>query len=184
MTKGLATPLHVAVQALPSKKRGRPPILGIKLDGKLRKILSMRKHQAAVSSSIVIGLSQGLLLKHNKSLLSDFGAPITLNKAWAHCIIRCMSFTKSRGNSKSKLAIDNFENVKDQYLTDIRSVVNGRHPKCFYLALGSTAIKIVPLTMWTMERRGTKRVEIAACNNKHQITAVFASSLQEDFLAI
>ena len=176
----------VAVPALPSKKRGRPPILGIKLDEKLQdKILSMRKHQAAVSSSIVIGLGQGLLLKHNKSLLSDFGGPITLNKAWAHCVLRRMGFTKRRGNSKSKLAVDNFENVKEQYLTDIRSVVKMEDiPDALILNWDQTAMKIVPSTTWTMERRGTKRVEIAACNDKRQITAVFACSLRGDFLPI
>uniref|UniRef100_A0A1X7UT33 Uncharacterized protein n=1 Tax=Amphimedon queenslandica TaxID=400682 RepID=A0A1X7UT33_AMPQE len=80
----------------------------------------MRKHQAGVSSSIVTGLCQLLLLKHNKSLLSDFGGPIILNKAWAHCVLR---LTKRRGNSMSRLAVDNFENVKDQYFTNISSVV-------------------------------------------------------------
>ena len=40
-----------------------------------------------------------------------------------------------------------------------------------------TATKIVPSSQWTMERKGTKRVEIAAVDDKRQITAIFACTL-------
>ena len=45
-------------------------------------------------------------------------------------------------------------------------------------------MKIVPSCSWTMEKRGTKRVEIAALDDKRQITAVFACSLSGIFLPV
>ena len=47
-----------------------------------------------------------------------------------------------------------------------------------------TAIKYVPVSQWTMERVGSKRVEIAGLDDKRQITALFAESLMGDFLPI
>ena len=43
------------------------------------------------------------------------------------------------------------------------------------------AMKIVPSNQWTMEKRGTKRVEIADKDDKRQITAVFACTLSGRF---
>ena len=45
-------------------------------------------------------------------------------------------------------------------------------------------IKIVPVSSWTMEKKGAKRVEIACVEDKRQITAVFAATAVGDFLPI
>ncbi len=68
----------VVVSALPGKKRGRP---GVNLDGVLQeRIISMRIQQTAISTSVVVGIGRGLLLKHDRALLDDFGGPIKPNK--------------------------------------------------------------------------------------------------------
>ena len=45
-----------------------------------------------------------------------------------------------------------------------------------------TALNIVPTSDWTMEAEGSKRVEIIAKDDKRQITAVLAGTLDGDFL--
>ena len=45
-------------------------------------------------------------------------------------------------------------------------------------------MKIVPSCSWTMERKGTKRVEIATIEDKRQITTVFGCSLSGNFLPL
>ena len=47
-----------------------------------------------------------------------------------------------------------------------------------------TGIKIVPSNTWTMEERGSKRVEVIGVNDKRLITIVFCGSLMGDFLPI
>ena len=44
-----------------------------------------------------------------------------------------------------------------------------------------TGIYIVP---WTMEKKGSKRIEVAELNDKRQITAVFCASLVGEFLPV
>ena len=44
-----------------------------------------------------------------------------------------------------------------------------------------TGIHYIPVSSWTMEKEGVKRVEITAVNDKRQITAVFGGSLTGDF---
>ena len=45
-----------------------------------------------------------------------------------------------------------------------------------------TALNYVPISHWTMDKEGVKRVEVVAKEDKRQLTAVFAGSLSGDFL--
>lgn len=173
----------VSVSCLTSK---RPPLLGELLDKELQaKILSMRSQQVAINSSVVISVAKALLLKNNKMLLSDFGGPIYLEKEWARHFLKRMNFSKRRVTSTSKLSPANFDEHKKNYLVDIWSVVKMEDiPNALIINWDQTEIKIVPTSSWTMEKIGTKRVEIAAADDKRQITGVFAGSLAGDFLPV
>ena len=48
---------------------------------------------------------------------------IKLNKEWARSVLRHISFTKRRANSKSKILPDDFEEIKEHSLTDVQSVI-------------------------------------------------------------
>jgi len=45
-----------------------------------------------------------------------------------------------------------------------------------------TGLHYVPVSDWTMEKVGAKRVEIVGANDKRQITAVLAGTISEEFL--
>ena len=47
-----------------------------------------------------------------------------------------------------------------------------------------TGIHLVPASGWTMDKIGSKGVEISGVNDKQQITAMFCGSLTGDFLPI
>lgn len=171
------------VLSLPCKTRGRPPILEKKLDYVLQeKIKSMREHQAAISSSVVIGVGRAILMKHDKMVLSDFGGPLTLNKEWARSVMKRMGFSKRRANSKSKVTPNNFSVLKEAFLFDICSVVKMEEvPDQLVLNWDHTAIKIVPSSSWTMEKRGTKRVEIEGLDDRHRSLLCLLALLQGNF---
>ena len=175
-----------SVDILDSKKRGRPPLLGVKLDHQVQdKILSLRAHQAAINSGVVISVARALLLKHNKALLSEFGGPLTLEKEWARQLLRRMGFSERRVTSTSKITPSNFEESKRLYLIDIFSIVKMEEiPDSLIINWDQTSMKIVPAASWTMEKKGTKRIEVAAADDKRQITAVFACSLSGSFLPL
>ena len=76
---------EVCVDALPGKKRGKPPLLGEKLDGHLQEIiLGMRSRGTPIGTSVVIGIGTGILLKHKKATASSF----KLTKEWAKSVLR------------------------------------------------------------------------------------------------
>ena len=96
-----------------------------------------------------------------------------------------MQFVKIKATTKAKPAILNFEEIKQQYLMDIKAVVEmAEIPKDLIVNWDQTAIKYVPVSEWTVEKVGSKRVEIAGLQDKRQITAVFAGSQTGGFLPI
>ena len=60
----------------------------------------------------------------------------------------------------------------------LRNLKTSKNSPMFFL----TAMKIVPSNQWTMEKKETKRVEVAAVDDKQQITAIFACSMSGKFL--
>ena len=56
-------------------------------------------------------------------------------------------------------------------------------PRELIINWDQTRIHYVPVGSWTMEKEGTKKVEIIGVDDKRQITAVLARSLAGDFLS-
>ncbi len=96
-----------------------------------------------------------------------------------------MGLVKRRASTKSKVSIENFEELKEQYLLDIKaSVEMDEVPNELNINWDQTGIHYVPVSSWTMEKECSKRVEIAGIDDKRQITAVFGCSITVDFLPI
>ena len=75
--------------------------------------------------------------------------------------------------------------LREQYLLDIKVVVEmEKVPPELVFNWDHTGINIVPGSPWTMEEKGSKRVEVAGFNDKQQITAVFCASLTGEFLSL
>ena len=171
---------EVSFKELCSKKRERPVLLGVKMDECLQQLLLwMRSRGTPVGTTVVIGAAQGILMNHK----SKGNSEIRLNKEWARSLLCRIGFTKRNANSKLKVLPENFYKIKEQFLIDVRSVIKMEDvPPSLVLNWDHTAIKIVPSSNWTMEKKGTKRVEIAAIDDKRQITALFACTISGNFL--
>ena len=84
---------------------------------------------------------------------------------------------------KAKVAVEQFEELKSQFLFDIQVIVEMQNiPRDLVINWDQTGIKVVPVSSWTMEQKGARRVEIAGKDDKHQITAVFAATATGEFL--
>ena len=57
-------------------------------------------------------------------------------------------------------------------------------PEKLVINLDQTGLNIVPSGEWTMEREGSKSVILAGLDDKRQITATFAATLDSQFLPI
>lgn len=80
--------------------------------------------------------------------------------------------------------MSDFEALKAQFIYDIQVVIEVEEiPEELVVNWDQTGIHYVPVSSWTMEKEGSKRVEIAGIDDKRQITAVFAGTLIGDFLS-
>ena len=94
-----------------------------------------------------------------------------------------MGLVKRQGTTKAKVNPENFETLKKQYLADIRTKVYMEDvPADLIINWDHTGLKYVPVSNWTMEHKGAKRVEITGSNDKRQITALFSCTLSGKFL--
>ena len=146
-------------------------------------LTSLRDHGAVVNTAIAISCAEGIVKNKDSNLLASNGGHIVLSKYWGKNLLKRMGFVKRRASTKAKVTIENFEEVKAQFLLDIKAVVEFEEI-LFDLVINwdQTGINYVPVGSWTMEKEGSKRVEIAGVDDKRQITAVFAGSLTGDFL--
>ena len=75
--------------------------------------------------------------------------------------------------------------MKRAFLDDVVAVVTMEDvPPELILNWDQTGIHLVPASTWTMDKEGSKRVEISGANDKRQITAVFCGTLTGDFLPL
>ena len=79
--QGAQPGIDIVVSASPLKKRGKPPLLGFKLDKYLQEMFTaMRNRGTPIGTRIVQGIGCGLMLKHQKSSLEEFGGSTKLRQ--------------------------------------------------------------------------------------------------------
>ena len=174
------------VQELVSKKRGRPLLVGEELDEQVREyVRELRKSGVIINAHVVIAVGMGLVLNKDANLLAENGGHISLTKHWARYLLSRMGFVKRRGNTKSKVSVEHFDELKELFLLEFNNTVEmDEVPTELVINWDQTGLDYVPVSAWTMEQEGAKRVEMIGKDDKRQLTAVFACSMSGDFLPI
>ena len=104
-----------------------------------------------------------------------------LTTDWAKSVLERMRYVKRKACSKAKVDVDHFEELKAEFLLEIKSIVNmDAIPAELVINFDQTALNYVPISHWTMDEEGAKRVEVVAKDDKRQI--LFAGSATGDFL--
>ena len=87
---------------LPSKKMGRPLLIGDEADKQLQEYVRyLRATGAAVNTAVVIASADGILLSKDANILKR----ITLTKDWAKSLLTRMGMVKRRVSRKLKLTL-------------------------------------------------------------------------------
>lgn len=164
---------------MPRKKRGRPLLLGEELDKKVKAyLLSLRSCGAVVNTAITLVCAQGIVINEDASLLDVNGGHISLSKHWAKNFLHRIGFVKRKGTTKAKVTVENFEVLKEQFLLDIKCIVEIHEiPPTLVINWDQTGIHYVPVSSWTMEKEGSKRIELVGIDDKRQLIAVGTFSL-------
>ena len=181
--------VDINVTSLTVKKRGRPLLLGEKLDGKkLDKqvkhyLKAVREGGGVITTAITMASATAIVRRANRNILSEYGGPILITANWAKSLLYRMGFVKRRGSTTMKITVNNFDSIKEQFLFEIQTAAEMEDiPPELILNWEQTGISIVPRWSWTMELKGAKRVAIAGISDKRQITAVLCGTLAGDFL--
>ena len=102
-----------------------------------------------------------------------------MSDEWAKSLLNQMGYVKRKACSKAKVDVEHFEKLKKEFLTNIRNiVVMDKIPPDLMINFDQTGINYLPISSWTMEKEGAKRVEMVAKDDKRLMTAVFAGPFQ------
>ena len=175
---------EMVVHELPEKKRGRPCLLSDELDKQVQSyLLQLRDNGSVVNTNVAIACALGLVKHHDSNLLKCNGGHLELSKSWAKYLMQRMGFVKRRASTAGKISAANFVQLKAQFLFDVRVIREMEEvPDDLIINWDQTGIHYVPVSNWTMQQEGSKRVEITGLDDKRQITAVFAGTAKGDFL--
>ena len=175
------------VTELKSKKRGRPSLLPDKITTLLMKYIhAIRDAGGIINTAIVIAAGLGIAKRIDPGLFECNGGYVVFQKSWAKYLLSKMNFVKRKATTKKpKFTVSNFEELKDQFLMDIKAIALMENiPDEMIVNWDQTAIKYIPLSNWTMAKEGSKHVEVVGIGDKCQITATFAASLSGNFLLV
>ena len=92
------------------------------------------------------------------NLLACNGGSIVLTKEWARYILQRMRMVKCRANTKTKVIVEDFDELKKLFLLDIRNIVQmDEVPTQLIINWDQTVINYVPASNCT--DNGTSRIK-------------------------
>ena len=110
------------VTVLPKQSQRRPLLVGQQLDKSIQ-TESLRKAGGVVNTAIVVSAAYGIISVREPSLLREHGGHLELTKSWAKSLLKCMGYVKRKGSNAGKVAVARFEELKEEYLADIKAVM-------------------------------------------------------------
>ena len=142
-----------------------------------------RDKGGVINTAIVMACAEGVITNHDSNLLASNGGYITITKDWAKSLLSRMEFVKRHASTSAKVSPQSFDKLKEQFLFDAKCLIAMEEiSDSLVINWDQTGIQYVPVSAWTMEKQGMKRVKIKGLNNKRLITAVFAVTKDGYFL--
>jgi len=160
--------------------------LGNELNDRVKRYTKeVRAAGTSTDTTVVMASGETVVRRTDKNLLKENGGPIDISKSWAKSLLSWMGHVKCKACSTAKLEPSHYEQLKEQFLLDIKIVVEMEDiPADLILNWDHTGINIVPGCPWTMEEKGAKRVNCVGLDDKCQITTVICVTLSGLFLPL
>ena len=137
--------VDINVTSLTVKKRGRPLLLGEKLDEQVKHYLkAVREGGGVITIAITIASATAIVRRADRNLLSEYGGPILITANCAKSLLYHTGFVKRRGSTTMKITVNNFDSINEQFLFDIQTAVEMEDiPPELVLNWDQTGISIV-----------------------------------------
>ena len=112
-----------------------------------------------INTALFLAAAKGIVLAEDANMLPKNGGYLNLTRNWAKRLLSRMGLVKCKVTTIVKITAEIFEDVKVQFLTDIETVSMLEDiPKDQVINWDQTVVKLVPVSNWTQEVQGTKRV--------------------------
>lgn len=164
------------IRLLPTKKQGRPLLLGQELDQVIQEVIrDIRRSGGVVNTTIVVATTRGVISAKNPSLLRENGGHLSVSPSFAKSVLKRMGYVKRKCSNAGKVTVERFEEAQEEFLADIKAeVLMHDIPLDLVFNWDQTGIHLVPTGEWTMHQAKEKVVPITHSDDKRQITGVFA----------
>ena len=171
------------VESLPTEQRGRPTFLGEHEEDILKYVTSLRESGGIVNVSIMQSAVRGIIMHKEKCLLAEFGGSLVINRTLAYSLLKRFGLVKRKGTKAARATPANFPILKEEYLARITKLVaDHKIPDSLLINWDQTGIKLVPVSEWTMAKKGSNQVAITGLGDKRLITGVLACAASGEVL--
>uniref|UniRef100_A0A8C4QAG2 DDE-1 domain-containing protein n=1 Tax=Eptatretus burgeri TaxID=7764 RepID=A0A8C4QAG2_EPTBU len=166
------------IKSLPKKPRGSPLLLGEKYDGMLKDWMKqVQLNGGVINRSIVMAVAEGILLKHDKTKLSQYGGTLQITEAWARSLLTRLGFGKRKGTKDVKKLPQDFPDIQAEFVKRVSDVVKEyKIPDDLIINWGQTGICMVPGGDWTVKKRRSRQGTISGIDDKCKLTVLLAVS--------
>ena len=99
-------------------------MLGKDLDEQVQAYLKkLGRIGGVVNAAIAMVTAKGIVRKKDSRMLAENGGHVVFTKDWAHYLLLQMGYVKRKTNSKVKITMCNFEELKANFLSDVKAIV-------------------------------------------------------------
>ena len=110
-----------SIKVLPTKRQGRPLLVGQKLDETIQGFIrETRKAGGVINTSVVVAMAMGIITSKDPSFLHENGGHLVITSSWAKSILKRMGYVKRKTSHAGKVTVEDFEELKTVFLEDKR----------------------------------------------------------------
>ena len=92
--------------------------------------------------------------------------------------------SNGRERRQPRNCLTTFSMSRKTFSAELRPLEEHDIPSCMVVNLDETALPITPVSQWTLAERGSKQIPITGLDDKRQLTAVVACTLEGDWLPL
>ena len=64
-----------------------------------------------------------MVTNKDTSMLAKYGGSVVLTKHWAKYLLQHMNMVKKRGNTKAKVTMENFDELRTAFILNVKNVM-------------------------------------------------------------
>ena len=90
----------------------------------------LRDRGGIINTQIVLAVGLGVVTYKDASMLVKYGGSVVLTKHWAKYLFHRMNIVKRRGNTKAKVTMENFDELRTAFILDAKRVMVRKTDSC------------------------------------------------------